>query len=77
MSGIRKSQIRKLQKLYDPQIANRKLPHLQKACKSKQKFKLATLRICALRNLFVDRPSLMYGKKERKNYNNKHFLMNV
>ncbi len=57
---VPKSQIRKLQQIYSPQIAPqiRKMPHLRKVRKSIQKFR--KFEVYDLRNLFADRPPLPY-----------------
>jgi hypothetical protein len=60
-SQTRKSQIRKFvnRKEYMVRISQiRKLPHLEKVCKSKKKIKSANLQICDLRNLISNRPPL-------------------
>ncbi len=66
----RKFQIRKMQKIIwsaNRKSANRKSSNCH-ICwwSANQQCKFANLRMCALWNLFADRPSLMYRKKERK-----------
>jgi hypothetical protein len=53
-----------LQRVHKLQIC--KVSHLQMVHKSNILLKSATLRICDLRNLFADRPTLYNGNMERR-----------